>query len=652
MWTALVLAASTQVIHLHGVDDLAQGTFDGTALTRHGELVTSNRYAKVGKVPGPALRVLSNGHLLIGAPLRLIDENGETLLNDEQRHMGDACSNRSGVYVAGMPGGLLRYQARSSASFKVVALSSSHRSLWSLHCTDDGVVVAAGQPAALYRIKGTEVVASTKVLGEGLRSVTMVGGNVYAGGLTDGRVWRWSKDQLEVVGVTSKPEVRKLVALTNALAALSVSSENDDNSDLPSPSPQSRGSGVVERIDLVNGVAQTLWVSSGSTPMDMVHEVRSKRRPSEGWLWVASDVGRLHRISVHSDHADARRTHLRTAVGDLRPIEALGWRQGRLTLVGGGLIRQPQKGAHRYRSPVLDAGGHVAHWGNLRVDSQAIKQVRWRFGQAPSPRGWSAWQDAPGGTARYVQLELELKPNSKIRRIEQFVRPINRAPAMILVRPLQERTRLEGKPVDLAYEKGVTLPDDELKDYQIGAQPKPAEERARLTRKEGYRAITWKAEDPDEDPLVFNVSLLRLTSGKTQRLKTWQQTQHYTNLNTSALVHGSYALSVSVRDGQSSWSPASTSQTFRVDHQAPVLSLVAYDLKKKILRIKVRDDDRTVAVRCGSQENFVELIPSDEVADGALEQFVLPLRDWATGLKLQRCEATDPAGNRGGVDLP
>ena len=58
---AFVLAASTQVIHLQGVDDLSQGTFKGTALTRHGELVPAASYSQRGKVPGPVIKVLGNG---------------------------------------------------------------------------------------------------------------------------------------------------------------------------------------------------------------------------------------------------------------------------------------------------------------------------------------------------------------------------------------------------------------------------------------------------------------------------------------------------------------------------------------------------------------------------------------------------------------
>ena len=40
---------------------------------------------------------------------------------------------------------------------------------------------------------------------------------------------------------------------------------------------------------------------------------------------------------------------------------------------------------------------------------------------------------------------------------------------MISVSALAPSTRLEAKPVDLQHEKGVTLPDDDLEDYQVGA---------------------------------------------------------------------------------------------------------------------------------------------------------------------------------------
>ena len=641
---AFVIAASTQVIPLQGVDDLSQGSFMGTALTRQGELVPAASYTQQGTLPGPVVKVLKNGQILIGSPLRLVSEKGDVLFKDEERHVGNACFGRSGTYLSGMPGGLLRFQARSSKTWQVVALPSSHRSLWGIACTAKGAVIAAGEPAALYRVEGMKVTDSIKVPGDALRSVLVMGESVYAGGLNDGRIWRWYQDTLDVLHVAAKPEVRKLIALSGQrLAVLSIASDSDDSGDLPEPTPASRGSGAVEGVHTRSTIAQTFWMSSGATPMDMVSR--------QDQLWVATDAGRLHQIDTSPQLGDARRSHRRSAVGDGRPIEALAFGTKGLLVFGGGIMRRATEGKHLYRSPVLDAGGQIAHWGNLRVDSQSVASVRWRFGQSAALRGWSEWTKRPGSLARYAQFELELKKVASVRYIQQFVRAINRAPAMINVLALAARTRLEAKPQDLNFDKGVSLPDDELEDYQMGHMPKSASERARMTRQPGYRAITWKASDPDDDALVFRIQLLRLDQNRVQTLKTWQQTQHYTTITTSVLPHGTYRLDVAVRDGQSSWSAPRSSRPFLNDHRPPRMSLVDFNLSRRVLRLKVEDDDHTVAVVCGNQENRVELIPSDGVADGSVEQFTLPQRDWVESLIIRRCEAIDASGNRAGIDL-
>ena len=642
---AWLLVAATQVIHLEGPDDFDQGTFDGTALTRQGKLVAAEAYERARSLDGVVLTALGDGRLLLGSPLRLIKPGGEVELSDAERSAGNACAGRAGTYVSAMPGGLLRFRARGAKTWQVVALPSSHRSIWGVACTRRGALIATAQPAALYRLSGAKVVAKVKVPSEGLRSVTSVGDDVFAGGLTDGRVWRWRGQALTVVHVAPHPEVKELLAAPpGRLIVLSIGDAADDAADLPEPRPGSAGSGAVESLKLESLMAETLWRGSGSTPTDALLTTND--------LWVVTDAGRLHRIDVSDDAVGVRRRHRRSSIADGRPIEAIWQHKKQLVLYGGGWELRPGRARHRYRSPVLDAGGRLAHWGALRADDQAIRSVRWRFGQDPSLKGWTGWQETPGAVARYAQFELELNATAEVAHLEQFVRAVNGAPDMISVSALAPSTRLEAKPVDLQHEKGVTLPDDDLEDYQVGAARERPAARARMTRVHGYRSVTWKAEDPEDDPLVFEVRLHELTAKGPRLIRAWQQTLHYTTLATSALRHGVYQVEVRVRDGQSEWSRPATTRSFLNDLRAPTLQLVRDGRAQGRLRLKVSDDDFTVAVVCGDQERRVELLPSDGVADSRTEHFVLPEKSWVKELNLERCEAIDASGNRRGIDLP
>ena len=142
----------------------------------------------------------------------------------------------------------------------------------------------------------------------------------------------------------------------------------------------------------------------------------------------------------------------------------------------------------------------------------------------------------------------------------------------------------------------------------------------------------------------FCVHRLKMVDKETLRIKV-----HALECHRCFCLH--HRLDVAVRDGQSSWSTNRSSRAFLNDHRSPRISLIDFNLAKRSLRLKVEDDDHTVAVSCGNQENRVELIPSDGVADGTVEQFTLPQRDWVEGLVIKRCEAVDASGNRSGIDL-
>jgi hypothetical protein len=109
---------------------------------------------------------------------------------------------------------------------------------------------------------------------------------------------------------------------------------------------------------------------------------------------------------------------------------------------------------------------------------------------------------------------------------------------------------------------------------------------------------------------------------------------------------------VAVRDSESSWSQAKLSPIFQIDHQAPTIKLLSFDRRAKTLRLRINDNDRVVAVRCGSHNELIALQPADGVADSRQELFVTPRQAWLKSGKLKRCEAIDAAGNRGSLDLP
>jgi hypothetical protein len=638
----------TQVIDLQGAEGFADGHFDGTALTVDGAIVTAPRFEKTGTVAGPVLRAFSDGSVLLAAPLRWLDSTGAVIVKDAGRAVGDACTSRAGSYFAAMPGGLLRFRRAGRGAFEVVALPRSHRALWALSCTRDGAVLAATGPTYLYRLKGAKVAAEKVVPGSGLRSVLAEADQVIAGDLSDGRVWRWRGDELRVLFVADKPEVRRLVRQRpGVLLALSISAESGSkDGDLPAPSTFSRGAGAVQRFHRFGAPVETLWRAQGETPLDLIVE--------GGRAWVGTDAGQIYRLSDKPHPGDARLGHWRTSVADERAVEALAWRDGALIAFGGGLIRRGVRAIHRYRSPRLDAGS-AARFGALRSDEVGITSARWRFGNDPDGEGWSPWRDQPGGEGLHAQVQITLKPGAVVRRLQLFARRFNRAPIIDSILVLAAGTKIEPGPTDLSWDKGFDLPAEELDAFadvpERWERPERGKEKARLQWRPGYRAVIWKASDPDEDRPVFRVELEALAAGAATEVARWQQTESFRSLHTADLRHGAYRLRIAVRDGESDWSEPRRSRIFAVDHRPPTLHLLRLDRGAKILRLRARDDDRVVGVRCGSGAEQLNLIPADGLADSGDEVFVLPPPSWAQAKHLRRCEAIDPSGNRTGIDL-
>jgi hypothetical protein len=650
MMLSLLLASLTQVIDLQGAEAFAAGQFDGTALTHDGRVVTALSFVESSKVEGSVLRAWPDGSHLLAAPLRWIDAKGATIIEDSSRSFGDACSGSGGAYLAASPGGLLRFRRSARAAWSVIALPRSHRSLHALQCTKDGALLAAGQPAALYRLSGGKVRSEISVPGDALRSILETPKGVVAGALNDGRVWLWNNDSLRVLFVAEHPEVRRLLLdAEKNLVVLSVAAESGDSkADHPIATPISSGSGAVQRHLKDSGSIETLWTGNDETPVDLT--LQGKR------LWLASDNGSLYRLNSRAGDGDARRQSWRSSTGDERPIEALVISGQTLLVFGGGLVRSSTNGKHRYRSPRLTSGGVMANWGSLRVDSNQVAGLRWRFGNDPNGEGWGPWQRQPGGRALFTQVELLLKPGASINRLQQFLRVDNRAPQINSFLMLDQGTRIEPKPLNLDWDKSFDVDDAELKDFVAQTlrwdRPAAGKSQARVHWSPGYRSIVWQAKDSDDDALWYRVELLVLGADKVSSVRSWEQGLSFYSIKTSALAQGSYQLRVAVRDGESSWSAAKASPIFQVDHQAPTIKLLNFERRGKVLRLRVSDNDRVVAVRCGSHSERVALQPADGVADSRQELFVMPSQTWLKPLRLKRCEAIDAAGNRGSLDLP
>ncbi len=652
MYILPLLLSVTQVADLQGVAVLAEGESDGTAITATGRIETAPVLLKTGDVPGSVLRAFPDGSVLVSEPLRWLDAKNNPIFSHSHKAVGDGCRKGSARYLVAGPKGELLYAA-DGRKFELVELPQKHGQLWSVDCgADKGAWVAAAEPSAAYHVEGTKILRAVTLPGAGLRSVSSRGQQVYVGELNTGRVWDVSPSRPKVVGQTLHPEVMALAIVNSTtLFALSISTEGSVEGKIPPPSPRSRGGGALELLQPQQPQA-LVWSADGETPLTLLKTTTE--------ILVGTDLGFVYSFSTRAkgdgSPLSASSAQRRFGVRDQRAIEGLALNSKGLLAHGGGLRRHAGTGqSHRYRSKIIDAG-HRAHWGSLRTESEGVQTIQWRFGEDPAGEGWTEWQNRPGGTARYAQIELQFRPGGHLTRMEQFYTPLNRPPEIVSISVLAAGTRLESKTDSFDNSKGFTLPDIKLDDFvtdpQRAAGPPAAERRGGVRWQRGYRGVTWKAEDPDEDPLYFRFWIHRLDPNGNRKLVQEVNTDRpYWSLKTTSMASGSYQFEVQAEDSQGVLSARRRSEVVMIDHNPPSLRVVKIDRKKGQLIIDTEDEDRVLLLRCQSPSRSVDLIPSGQLADAQIRRFEIPPA--LTGLveSLRQCEGVDPSGNRRSITL-
>jgi hypothetical protein len=637
MFVTVLLLASTHIADVQGAEGFARGEMLGTAVRADGTVITTDTLVDDGTVDGWVLQAWPDGRSLLAEPLRLVAPDGTVLASLPNRLAGGACQASDGMYFGGLPDGIILFRPKRKNHWRPVVLPHAHEAVWQIACAGNEAWAVTSAPSYAYRLRGGVVNEAIKVPGVGLRSVLIDGDRQWFGGLRDHRVWRRAEGSLRVAAATRFAEVLSLHKSNAGVVALSIDSAQGKPGRFPAPNGD--GGGALERLD-EQGI-HALWTTSGELPLSAAVE-------SDGEAYVGTDRGLIYRI-------DGRRI-LRIAVPDRRPVEAIVRSGQKVTVWGGGMRRVLRaRTTHKIVSERLDAK-HRARWGNLRTEGDGVKAVRWRFGEDPKGIGWGEWQSQPGGSGRFAQFEITLKPGGRLVRVQQFFAPNNRVPKLLSIGLLAPGTRLDDKtdnPVE--RKQSFTLPEIKLEKFVKGTnhtpQASPVERRGQVVRVRGHRGVVWHAKDPDGDPLTYRARLARITRDGAEPVREEVRDRPYWNVPTSGLPQGVYRVEVAATDGESTWSEALRSAVFDVDHQAPTLRVLRFDTRRGVLELEAKDNDRVVSVTCRGSNFELLLRPATGLSDGATTTFAArgPLRSRVG--ELSRCSAVDPQGNSGSVTL-
>jgi len=404
--------------------------------------------------------------------------------------------------------------------------------------------------------------------------------------------------------------------------------------------------GAVYRIS-PDGVWDQLWESRDDSPYDLTFD-------QNGALIVGTgNKGKLYRL----EGEPLRPTLLARAAA--QQVTAFhrdaGGRLYYATANPGKLFRLSPERAPRgtYESESRDAE-MVSTWGAISwrgttstgANGNRI-EVFTRTGNTETPDDtWSAWSaaytNAEGSSitspkARYLQWRAVLTGKGEGPVLTSVT-------AAYLQRNLRPQVRtITVHPPGIVFQKPFSTGDPELAGFDdqstperklaaaAGQQPGSSSALGRRTYQKGLQTLVWKADDENDDDLVYDVLFRREgeTSWKTLRKATSDAILVW---DTTTIPNGTYFVKILASDAPSN--PMGTalageldSSAFEVDNSAPsiIVSSVRVDRGRTIITFDVKDDHSPIQRVEFSQDGqrWRGVFPVDGIADSRDEHYDL-----------------------------
>jgi hypothetical protein len=410
------------------------------------------------------------------------------------------------------------------------------------------------------------------------------------------------------------------------------------------------------RINTDNTV-ETLWSSKEENVYDMVN--------LPGQILFATDVGgRIYRLSpdrkvtLVAETNEGEATRLLADAG--RVLAATG-NMGRIYQLG-----DKPAALGVYESPVHDAGT-VARWGRLHWRADGGKLVfRTRSGNSSRPdKTWSDWQEAPvtgiisSPNARYIQWKVELAMSGAstpaLDSVTVAYLPQNSPPVVRGIQVATQAVAGAGKPAAQAgagaYSLTVSDTGDAVPQTSSGT---PTQTLSRAAPQQIN--VSWQAEDPDNDRLVFTLYFRGEGEQEWKLLKGNLRDTSYL-LDGDVLADGRYLFRVVASDREAN-PPASAreaeliSSLVLVDNTPPVVTVEPPRRNGASVEIAFEAADAASELRRAEYSvdagNWVPAEAADGVIDSLRETFLIRLDGLTPGEHLIVLRVMD-AGNNAGL---
>ena len=420
---------------------------------------------------------------------------------------------------------------------------------------------------------------------------------------------------------------------------------------------------AIYRINADNTV-DTLW----SSKEENVYDILAGR---DGQIYFGTDAsGRIYRLTPD------RKLTLVAETNESQATRLVEWRGALLAATGnmGKIYRLEGAGAGgTYESPVFDAGS-VAQWGRLRWQGEngaGSVAMRTRSGNSLRPDAtWSEWSaPLPQGAqiaspnARFLQYEAKLSGTGvSLENVTAAYLPQNNPPVIRAITVLTTVTPAgslsgtgakAGSTASLAstpYSVTVTDTGDATPVSSTGT---PTQTLSRAAQQQ--LNISWQADDPDGDKLVYELDF----RGEGERdwipLKRDLHEASYT-IDGDALADGRYYFRVTASDRESN-PPANAKETelvsspVLIDNTPPVIRV--QPVKRTGAGVDVSFDAQDAASAIRRAEYALDagvwtpIAPVDGILDSQAETFRLHIDTVPAGEHLLVIRVADSGGNTG-----
>lgn len=601
-----------------------------------------------------------------------------------------AMAPNGGIYAASSPDGKIYRVDRNGAA--TTFFDPEEKYIWALAVDSKGTVFAAtGEKGVVYKItpdgKGS-VFYNTKATHATALAIDRTG-NLIVGTESPGRVMRVDaegkgfllldtpyqeirtlkfddKGALIVVAANGRPNSNAApstptdvtpqstggasggspvasVSVSTEITAVVVDSATAASSGSSTRPASGSSKGAIYRI-APDGLWDQVWDSREDLPYDVTFD-------QQGRLVVATgDKGKIYRLE-----GDPVRPMLLARASASQVTALYRDARGRVyfaTANPGKVFRLSADRAPRgtYEGDVRDALA-VSSWGAISwrgaVPNTARLEVSTRTGNVETPDDtWSAWS-APyassGSTivspkARYLQWRVVLTGTGEgpaLTSVSTAYLPRNARPQVrsITVHPpgiVFQKPYSTGDP-DLAGFENQSTPERKL--TQAAQNQSQGSSLGRRTYQKGLETLQWRADDENDDELMYEVDYRR-EGDSTWKVLRKNVSESIIVWDTTTVPNGTYFVRVIASDAASNSNATALngeleSNAFDVDNTPPVFSAAAarIDGTRTIVSVDVRDDQSAIQRVEYSQdgEEWTAVFPADGIADSKSEHYDITL---------------------------